>query len=630
MILFKTFCNRNIMKYYFQSFTGWLFIFIIAMGISCKKQEVPIVVTSAVTNINITTAKCGGTITDEGSGTVTERGVCWSTNITPSISDNLTTDGGGAGSYVSEITNLDPAKTYYVRAYAQNEAGLGYGMAVSFSTKGQVPNVLTKEATNISANSVTLNGTINANYLSTTVTFEYGATSSYGNIVVIIQNPVNGDSEVNISTEINSLLPGETYHFRVKAVNSLGTTLGNDMVFTTLGGAPLAITEVANFIGTSAATLNAIINANYFSTTVCFEYGLTDAYGVSVEAEPSPVSGNTAVDVSANITGLQLGHTYHFRIKALNQKGTSYGNDFTFTTASIPNPPGVTTSVFNPTSSTTGTGGGHVTDEGATRVTDRGLCWSLTSNPTILDSKESNGTGIGSFDTFLSGLSPNTLYHVRAYATNSDGTAYGADIEFTTDPLTVNDVDGNTYDVIRIGTQLWMAENLKTTRLNNGTPIVLTENDGNWSSNTQAGYCWYGNNLTNGIIYGALYNWHAVNTGILCPSGYHVATDNDWLALNDFLGGGLTAGGKLKETGSAHWAMPNVGATNDYGFTGLPGGWRTDTGSYEGLNTIGYWWASIWDTSASWYRHILNNSERLFRVYTNHNFGMSVRCVKDN
>ncbi len=229
----------------------------------------------------------------------------------------------------------------------------------------------------------------------------------------------------------------------------------------------------------------------------------------------------------------------------------------------------------------------------------------------------------------LGSLTPNTTYHVRAYATNAAGTAYGADREFTTDPLTISDIDGNLYDVIRIGTQLWIAQNLMTTRLNDGTQIELTENAGDWASLDQSGYCWYGNNNANGNIYGALYNWNAVSSEILCPVGWHVASDNDWLTLKDFLGGELIAGGKLKETGTTHWINPNTGASDDYDFTALPGGWRTDAGSFQGLRSNGYWWTSTPIAPNAWYRHIQNDSEKLFRVYAGHNYGMSVRCVKN-
>lgn len=205
---------------------------------ACKKHEVPTLTTAEVTNITGTSATSGGIITDEGSGTVVERGIYWSKGITPTIADNLTVDGGGAGKFVSNMTNLEAATTYYVRAYAKNEAGTGYGMVMSFSTLGQAPIASTQDATNVSKTDATLNATVNANYVSTTVSFEYGTTTGYGNIITASPDPVNGSTNTNVTADISSLSPKTIYHYRIKAVNSLGTTYGNDMIFTTFGLAP--------------------------------------------------------------------------------------------------------------------------------------------------------------------------------------------------------------------------------------------------------------------------------------------------------------------------------------------------------------------------------------------------------
>ena len=199
---------------------------------SCKKEEKPTLTTSEITNITGTSATSGGTITDEGSGTVIARGICWSTAITPTLADSKTTDGAGAGSFTSNMSGLNGATIYYVRAYATNKVGTGYGMAMSYTTLGQAPSVTTLSATNINVNGATINGSVNANYLSTVVTFEYGTTTSYGSTTTATQSPVTGNSMTIVSADITGLTAGTTYHFRVKAVNSLGTTNGNDMTFT--------------------------------------------------------------------------------------------------------------------------------------------------------------------------------------------------------------------------------------------------------------------------------------------------------------------------------------------------------------------------------------------------------------
>jgi starch-binding outer membrane protein SusE/F len=205
---------------------------------SCKEEVAPTVITSDVTNISGTAATCGGTITDEGSGEIVFRGVCWSTTSIPTNLDNNTYDGDSIGTFISNMTDLMGATTYYVRAYATNvTAGYGnstgYGNTITFTTLGQLPIAETYPATNIAKTSATLNATVKANYLSTTVIFEYGPTESYGQTVTAAQSPVTGNDFINISSDIKALAQSSVYHFRIHAFNSLGTTNGSDMIFST-------------------------------------------------------------------------------------------------------------------------------------------------------------------------------------------------------------------------------------------------------------------------------------------------------------------------------------------------------------------------------------------------------------
>jgi hypothetical protein len=213
-------------------FSGLIILFLsILLFHSCKLEKVPILTTLAVDNILGTTAMCGGIITDEGSGTVLMKGVCWSISNTPTIADDTTSDGAGAGSFTSRLSGLNGATVYYVRAYATNSAGTGYGKAISFTTLGQVPDVSTDAATNVTPTSATLNGSVNANLLSTIVTFEYGTSASYGNSVTAAQNPVN--DRVNVSVDVTGLSRFTTYYVRTYATNSLGTAYGNEISFKT-------------------------------------------------------------------------------------------------------------------------------------------------------------------------------------------------------------------------------------------------------------------------------------------------------------------------------------------------------------------------------------------------------------
>ena len=162
-----------------------LLILTISFFFSCKKKEpttIPILTTSPITNMTATTAMSGGNITSDGRATITACGVCWSTTANPTISDSKTTDGSATGQFESEITGLTPGLTFHVRAYATNNVGTAYGNDMSASTLGQVADSQTRPATNLTPTEARLNGTVNANYLSTVVAFEYGLTTSYGNI----------------------------------------------------------------------------------------------------------------------------------------------------------------------------------------------------------------------------------------------------------------------------------------------------------------------------------------------------------------------------------------------------------------------------------------------------------------
>lgn len=409
-----------------------LFILIVIF-LSCKKEAVPILTTTPISNITGTTATSGGTISSEGSGTVIARGVCWSTAITPTIADSKTQDGAGAGAFTSNISGLNGGMVYYIRAYAINSSGTGYGMALSFSTLGKLPSALTQSATNILRNSATLNGIIDVNYLSTTVSFEYGTTSEYGS---------------------------------------------------------------------------------------------------SVTSKQSPLSGNSLTSVTANISGLSENTTYHFRVKAINNLGTGYGADKTFLT------------------------GGN----------------------------------------------------------------------------TVTDYEGNVYQTVRIGNQVWMKENLRTTTFNDGSTIPNTTDPVIWGALITPAYCWLNNDVTtNKNTYGALYNWYAVNTGKLCPLEWHVPTDSEWTLLTSYLGGESDAGGKLKESGTVHWASPNIGATNETTFSGLPGGRRYNDGKFD--SPIGYggmWWSTTeYSSTFVWFRGLVNNSASLLTGYHFKSIGFSVRCLRD-
>ena len=192
----------------------------------------------------------------------------------------------------------------------------------------------------------------------------------------------------------------------------------------------------------------------------------------------------------------------------------------------------------------------------------------------------------------------------------------------------VEDIDGNSYNTIKTGNQIWMAENLKTITLNDGSPIQKAEENSVWESMTAPAYCWYSNDSVAYNDYGLLYNGYTINTDKLCPVGWHVPSTEDWEDLASYLGGNEIAGGKLKEQDFEHWKQPNTGATNETGFTALPGGNRTESGFFQFGADLGFWWCTVYEDELANY-HLFSNSSILSNSAAGLKDGLSVRCIKD-
>jgi uncharacterized protein (TIGR02145 family) len=395
---------------------------------------------------------------------------------------------------------------------------------------------------------------------------------------------------------------------------------------------PVVSTSPVSYISNSAATCGGIISSDGGATVT--------ARGVcwSISANPTKADSKTTDATGTGIftsllTGLVPGTTYYVRAYATNSAGTAYGNEISFiTTVGLPT---ITSTSASSVTSTSATFGGNVTNDGGATVTARGVCWSASANTTLADNFTSDGTGTGIFSSTLNltGLTPNTRYYIRAYATNSNGTAYGNEIIFATRGATgtVSDIDGNTYSTIVIGTQTWMAENLKTTKYSDGTSIPLVTDGTAWAALTTPAYCWNNNDeATYKATYGALYNWYAVNTGKLCPTGWHVSSNAEWTTLTTYLGGASAAGAKLKEPGTAHWTSPNTEATNETGFTALPAPSRDSGGGFHDTGGSGYWWATTQaDLLNAWFRYLSYTGGAVGGGDLSKVFGFSVRCVRN-
>jgi uncharacterized protein (TIGR02145 family) len=524
---------------------------------SCKKDKPtpPVISTAAVTEISYTTAFTGGEATNEGGAPILSKGICWSTSPNPTISNSITTTSGGLGSFSCQITSLTANTTYYVRAYATNSAGTGYGEQISFTTiQISSPALTTTDISSISTTTAVSGGTI---------TSENGAPPTVAGICwSTSHNPTISDS------------------------------------------------KTTDVIGSSTFTSN-----------------LTE------------LLGNT---------------TYYVRSYATNSAGTSYGNEVSFTT-SLPIAPSLTTKTITSLTLSSFTSGGTITNNGGAPITSRGLCWNSTHNPTIANNKSTESTNDNNFISNIIGLTPNSIYYIRAYATNDAGTSYGN--ELTVYTYAVTDIEGNGYHSVTIGTQTWLKEDLKVTKYSNGDPIATTSPIRlDISAETSPKYQWaYNGEDSNAAIYGRLYTWFAVSDSRnICPTGWHVATQSDWnnminwLLANGYNYDGGTAYEAFNKLGislsdTIHWVKSDVPGSignNDYpqlrnktGFSALPAGTRTKTGQFLGLGSTTSWWTStenLFSPDFAWAAVMnYNGTYVILNGHLKHDNADPVRCTKD-
>ena len=281
--------------------------------------------------------------------------------------------------------------------------------------------------------------------------------------------------------------------------------------------------------------------------------------------------------------------------------------------------PTLDTKTTSPKSGTTELSGGSLSSDGYSAITAKGVIWNTSSNPTIaLSTKTNDGTGYTAFTSLMSPLIQFTNYYARAYATNANGTSYGGQINFL----------GGVTDV-QIGNQIWMVENLDVVKYRNGDTIPQhTGTDAQWAALTTGAWCWYANLSANGLVYGKLYNWYAVNDSRgLAPLGYYVPTDTEFTVLTSHLGGTDFAGAQMKAT--TLWNSPNTGATNSSGFTALPTGYRF-SGSFTEINNAGGFWSSTENsTTNAFNRNLYYNDDNIVIGNSNKTSGISVRLLKE-
>jgi uncharacterized protein (TIGR02145 family) len=356
----------------------------------------------------------------------------------------------------------------------------------------------------------------------------------------------------------------------------------------------------------------------------------------------------------SSITGLTPNTTYYIRAYATNSVGTNYGNELSFTT--LPDPPIATSVEATGVASTNAILYGKVNANGAsTNVTFEYGTTNAYGTTIIASPSPVTRTVNDTVRANISGLSENTTYHFRVKAVNAGGTTNGSDLKFTTSSK-VTDIDGNSYNTVKIGRQLWFQENLKSVHYRNGDEIPNITNLPTWSNLTTGGYCNYGNDSNNGILYGRLYNAYTVlDNRNLCPDGWHVPTEYEWIVLENYLIAngynydGSSSGnniGKAMASETGWQPSVNQGAVgydgypvyrNKSGFTGLPAGFIYPAKTtYPGFNDLGsgaVWWTSTevdptHTTAASIWSDWVNETRTLYGTGDLKSSGFSVRCTK--
>lgn len=446
----------------------------------------------------------------------------------------------------------------------------------------------------------------------------------------------DGTGTGSFSSNLTGLTPGTKYYVRAYATNSVGTAYGNEVEFTAtaIAGATVttaAVTVISYTTATAGGNVTATGGGTVTAKGVC--YGLTANPDIS---GPHTTDGTGAGEFTSPLSGLTSGVKYFVRAYATNDAGTQYGTQVEFTTLAVAEPD-LSTGAVSLITDVSATVGGNVTADNGGAIDERGICWGTAANPTVEDNfiAADLGDGTGDFSANLANLVMGTTYYVRAYAENSAGTSYGDQVTFNT---LLRDVEDNLYEVVRIGSALWMAENLATATFNDDTPIPPAATDAAWAALTGPGYCWYEDNEDiNKPLYGALYNWFAASNAELCPDGWHVASDDDFLALEMSLGmsqavaeqegwRGEDEGTQMKST--TLWNTGN--GTNSSGFNAFPGGYRYYfDGTFQHEGNLAYFWTMDEETGdRAMMRQLHAEQAGVQRQNAPKTAGKSVRCVK--
>jgi hypothetical protein len=443
-----------------------------------EEYNLPEVKSKEVVAVGVNRAEVSGEVLGDGGGdAVTLRGICWNTSHNPSVGDEYANVGEGIGAFTCELTNLQPEKTYYARAFAGNSKGVAYGEELTFVTlaAGSLAEVHTVGITGNVMLQATVSGEVTNE--GTSAVLERGVCYSKEHYPTTSGLHVSSGSGMGeYSCRLMNLDANATYYVRAYAINSLGIAYGEEMNFVALTEmtAPLVITNKVENITESSATANGSVISDGGSSVI--ERGLC----WSLEHDPTiddthANCGSGIGSYSSLMPHLLWMTTYYVRAYAINEAGIAYGEEVSFTVGVNGSVATVITNQVVDITTTTALGGGNVVDDGGEEVTERGVCWSTRHRPTISDSHDHSGAGLGSFTCVMAGLMPGTTYYVRAYAINH-GISYGDEVSFTTEGIVPGVPEVMTYEITEIS---------ETSAVGGGEVI----SDGGFEV-TERGICW--------------------------------------------------------------------------------------------------------------------------------------------
>lgn len=649
----------------------------VVLSVSTKAQ----LITFEANNIGINTATIGGSILNDGGYPIIERGVCWSTSATPTISDNITTDGFGLGAFLSYLVELSPNTLYYVRAYAINELGVYYGNEVSFVTEGD---------TDYSIHSCGEDDIHN-------IDLDYGSMldqngNTYKTIVLGNQEWMaenlntrlyrNGDAIANVTSNSqwgsltsgawcyynnDSLLQcpyGKLYNlysvYDERNLCPIGWHIPNraewDILIHYLGGEEVASGKLKssginfwaspNTLATNESGFSALPGGFRFVNGLFYDQG-----GYSYFASPdydfqginyriTYYLGNEVVTGGFNMNGgvsvrcLKDQEVVEGAVLNLNCSSiVTNGELFVGTESSqvgfiVPYSGGNGGSYFSQCTSSTGVSGLIAKLSSGELTNGVGyLSFNVSGVP--------DDFGLAYFEVHIGGQSCSIALIVNDVVqdelnshTCGVGNVNNPNLEYGL----LTDQEGNQYKTVVIGNQEWMAENLATALYSNGDTIPNIENDIEWANLNIGSWCYFNNDFKFNCPYGKLYNWYSVaDIRSLCPSGWHIPNDSDWNYLIDYLGEEVNAGNKLKSFGTQYWRSPNFDANNESGYSGLPGGYRSPEGAFSSIENVASWWSNT-ETNASSASKIIAGfySGNIERNDFLKSYGLSIRCIKNN